>query len=582
MINNSRFRSLRVQAMIRIVLPLSLIITGLVFIGASTYQRLLESLIIERHRQIASLAAASVSEIIEGYVRLLEVLASKHGLQSQSPEERFEALREASMVSEIFTAGVIVVDENGTVITVSPGNTLPFLSNVSDLQAFQLVRDRLVPSFSNVVTSEDEHQKIVLIAVPLFDDELQFKGAVIGGLDLRTTSIKLIRDLTIGKDGIAFLVDSAGMVLAHPDPDQIGVEDRVRPSIAKVLAGENGGVLNYGLNGKRFVESFAPIESSGWGLVIQESWDSVTEPVELIGMAIITTGLASIILAVVLSWKGFERIAAPILALQKLTEELAKGEKINMIPESGIAEIDALEYAFSRMAQQISAYRAGLHRYVGAITKSQEDERRRIARELHDDTLQGLLAISRRLELYQSSVSNPGRAETLAEIQDIINKTVEGIRRINRDLRPLMLEDLGLIPALQALVQSARQGEGAIPHARFKVHGKEFPLSPEQELTLYRITQEALTNIRKHAHATGVSVDLFFASSSVKLEVSDNGKGFIVPTALTDFAQRDHFGLLGMQERVWAVGGALDIQSSPGQGTRLMVTIPISNPAHRS
>jgi two-component system sensor histidine kinase DegS len=159
----------------------------------------------------------------------------------------------------------------------------------------------------------------------------------------------------------------------------------------------------------------------------------------------------------------------------------------------------------------------------------------------------------------------------------MVTRTLVGLRQINRDLRPLILEDIGLIPALQTLVRAARRGDGAIPHTKFEIIGQQFPMSQEHELALYRITQEALANIRRHAHATGVTVELSFGSGGVKLEVVDDGKGFEEPSSLTDFAQHDHFGLLGIQERVWAVGGSLSIQSSPGRGTRLIVTIPTSN-----
>jgi signal transduction histidine kinase len=227
------------------------------------------------------------------------------------------------------------------------------------------------------------------------------------------------------------------------------------------------------------------------------------------------------------------------------------------------------------MGAQISAYRVGLRRYVGAITKSQEEERLRIARELHDDTIQSLLALSRRMELYQSSENSPERREKLTELQDMATGILVAVRQISRDLRPLILEDIGLIPALQTLVRAARLGEGAIPHAKFETIGQPFPISPELELALYRITQEALTNIRKHADATRVKVEISFGDGVVKLEVIDDGKGFEEPWSLTDFAQLDHFGLLGIQERVWTVGGSLTIHSSTGQGTQLIVTITV-------
>ncbi|HEU0295527.1 MAG TPA: cache domain-containing protein [Anaerolineales bacterium] len=578
-LNTSRHvRSLHAQAIVRIVLPLSLIIAGLVVASLYTYNRVVTSLITERHRQLADLAAASVSEGIEGYASVLETLATEQRLLSQFPEERAGALSEAEEVLGIFDAGVLIVDEQGLVITSSGDNLISLLSDLSTSETFRSARAQLVPSFSNVLFGDGSNDAFVLVAVPLFDSEDQFAGAVIGGINLHSTSISNpIRDLTIGKDGFTYLVDREGIIIAHPDPQQIGADYGNLPFIKRLVAGESGGMLTESSKGRRLVEGYAPIGITGWGLVIQESWDSVTEPIALVDVLAIAIGLAAIMLIAVFLWKGFDRISAPIQSLHDSTEKLAKGENIEPIEQSGIDEIDALGRAFIKMGAQISAYRIGLRRYVGAVTKSQEEERLRIARELHDDTIQSLLALSRRLELYQSSESNMERQEQIAELRDMAARTQVGVRQISRDLRPLMLEDMGLIPALQTLVRAARVGDSAIPHSRFETKGQQFPISPELELALYRITQEALTNIRRHAHATRVRVELCFGSGVIKLEVVDDGKGFEEPSSLTDFAQLDHFGLLGIQERVWAVAGSLIIHSSPGQGTSITVTIPVSN-----
>ena len=576
--SSSHSRSLHAQAIVRIVLPLSLIIAGLVIASLYTYNRVVASLITERHRQLADLAAASVSEGIEGYASVLETLASEQRLLSQFPEERAGALEEAEEVLGIFDAGVFIVDEQGSVITSSEDKLIALLSGISTTETFQSVRAKLVPSFSNVLFGNGANEAVVLVVVPLFDPEDRFAGAVIGGINLHSTSISNpIRDLTIGKDGFTYLVDREGIIIAHPDPQQIGADYGNLPFIKRVVAGESGGMLAESSKGKRLVEGYAPVGSTGWGLVIQESWESVTEPIVLVDILAIAIGLAAILLIAIFLWKGFDRISAPIQSLQDSTEKLAKGENIESIKESAIDEIDALGRAFIKMGAQISAYRVGLRRYVGAVTKSQEEERLRIARELHDDTIQNLLALSRRLELYQSSESNMERREQIAELQDMVTRIQVGVRQISRDLRPLMLEDMGLIPALQNLVRAVRRGDGAIPQAKFKTTGQQFPMDPEHDLALYRITQEALTNIRRHAQATGVMVELSFGSEVIKLEVGDDGQGFEEPWSLTDFAQHDHFGLLGIQERVWAVGGSLSIQSSPGRGTRLIVTIPVSN-----
>ena len=206
--SSNHLRSLHAQAILRIVLPLSLIIAGLVAASLYIYNRVVTSLIVERHRQLAYLAAASVSEGIEGYASVLETLASEQRLLSQFPDERAEALLEAEEVLGIFDAGVVIVDEEGLVITTSGDDLISLRSSVSTSETFRSVRARLVPSFSHVLFGSEANDAFVLVAVPLFDSEDRFVGAVIGGIDLHSSSInKPIGNLTIGEDGFTFLVD---------------------------------------------------------------------------------------------------------------------------------------------------------------------------------------------------------------------------------------------------------------------------------------------------------------------------------------------------------------------------------------
>jgi signal transduction histidine kinase len=226
------------------------------------------------------------------------------------------------------------------------------------------------------------------------------------------------------------------------------------------------------------------------------------------------------------------------------------------------------------MIEQIGRYRAGLRRYVAAITHSQEEERRRIARELHDDTIQSLVAISRRLELVLASLDDTRRAEQqLSALQDLLQSTIEGVRRFSQELRPTLLEDLGLVPALRRLVKELAP-EGTAPDVVVKGHSQV--MSPSVELALYRIAQEALNNIRRHARAHHVRVILDMESELIRLSLEDDGRGFEMKAGLSELAQQGSFGLMGIQERVELLGGQMDIQSTTGQGTRLQVWLPRS------
>jgi signal transduction histidine kinase len=226
------------------------------------------------------------------------------------------------------------------------------------------------------------------------------------------------------------------------------------------------------------------------------------------------------------------------------------------------------------MAGRIESYRAGLRRYVGAVTQSQEDERRRIARELHDETAQSLIGLIRHMELYQASETNPARMSKFAELREMVGHILREVRQISRDLRPLTLEDLGLVSALHTLIHGMLEAGEHRPRIHLQVAGPETSLNPELELALYRIVQEALNNARHHAQASDIQVQLCFEPAAVRLEVKDDGQGFVVPAALTELAQRGSFGLMGIQERVWAVGGLLTIRSLPHPGTQLNVTVP--------
>jgi signal transduction histidine kinase len=570
------YRSLRAYAVIWLVLPLSALIAGLILTGVFAQRKLVTSLAVEQHRQLATFTAASISEVIAGYARVLEALAASTEMHSISTESRAGILEAASHSLEVFNAGVLVVDREGRTINHYPASRPPFIQDVAAERYFQSISQLQASTFSSTLVDDLNGESALVVAVPVVGPNGRFSGALLGALQLSTSQVgEPVRRLATSTDGYAYLVDNGGRVIFHPDPSQVGADFGANPAVQAVLSGESGGSVWETAGGERLVQGYAPLVPAGWGLVVQNSWEVVFAPLRTFTLLAGLAGLGAIALFLIVAWQGVNRVLAPIRLLSDQTGRLASGDRVADLERSEIAEIDGLENAFLYMAGQITDYRAGLRRYVGAITQSQEDERRHIARELHDETVQSLLAILRRLELAQASESDPERLQRLAGLQSVVTETLDGVRKIIKAMRPLVLEDLGLVPALKDLVRSAREGEGALPHARLNVSGPPAVLRPELELALYRITQETLTNVRKHALATGVRVDLNFLSDSVELEIADDGRGFTVPAALTELGRRGCFGLLGIQERVWAMEGELKIRSAPGQGTQLCVTLPV-------
>ena len=210
--------------------------------------------------------------------------------------------------------------------------------------------------------------------------------------------------------------------------------------------------------------------------------------------------------------------------------------------------------------------------YVRAVTKAQEEERTRIARELHDDTAQALVMLGRGLDAARDSASGV----KLEEARTLADSILEGVRRFSRDLRPSILDDLGLLPAIEWVSAEATQ-RGQIS-ANVGVSGEPRRLSAEVELVLFRIAQEALRNAEKHGGDCTATVSVEFAENEVVLSVSDDGEGFATENS-NHIEREGKLGLLGMKERAELLGARFQIASDPGRGTTVMVVLPAADSA---
>jgi two-component system, NarL family, sensor histidine kinase UhpB len=216
-------------------------------------------------------------------------------------------------------------------------------------------------------------------------------------------------------------------------------------------------------------------------------------------------------------------------------------------------EVTRLQAAFARMIARLESERRQAGR---AAIQAQERERRRIAQDLHDEVNQALTAVSLRL---QASIEQApaGLREELLETKRLSSQAMEELLAIARHLRPAVLDDHGLLAALQSQVNDFADQTGI--QASFTATGTPGPLTPEQQLVLYRVTQESLTNIAQHADARAVAVTLSFTPAPA-LAIADDGVGF-------GTLREGGLGLSGMRERALLVGGDLSVRSSPGDGT---------------
>jgi two-component system, NarL family, sensor histidine kinase DevS len=202
------------------------------------------------------------------------------------------------------------------------------------------------------------------------------------------------------------------------------------------------------------------------------------------------------------------------------------------------------------------------------VVEAQELERKRLARELHDETGQALTSILLGLKSLEQAVDSDEGRQGVASLRDLVVSTLQDVRRLAVELRPAALDDFGLAPALERLVDTYGR-QAAVP-AHLEIRLGDDRLPPEIETTLYRMVQEALTNVAKHADATSISILLTRTASSVRLVVEDDGAGFD-PRSDPD----EGLGLPGMRERVALLDGRLRVESARGKGTTLVAEVPV-------
>jgi two-component system, NarL family, sensor histidine kinase UhpB len=277
----------------------------------------------------------------------------------------------------------------------------------------------------------------------------------------------------------------------------------------------------------------------------------------LLAMAIMLALLANIMM--------LRRRFSPLEQLIDRLETIdpAQGFAFDEPAAGGMEEVDRLSATFSRLLQRIESERRRSGRMV---LRAQEEERKRVARDLHDEVNQALTAILLRLQALMQDSPSPEVERELLELKRLVNQAMEELLQLARQLRPTALDDHGLVPALEGHVR--RFGEQHGIEARLRTHGEADALGDDQQLVVYRVAQEALSNVARHSGATRVDVDLAARDGGLDLCVRDDGSGFdstLPPRGL---------GLNGMAERARLVGGELSIYSSTGRGTTVTLHVP--------
>ncbi len=562
-----RWRGLNLQLFLFIFLPVTGILLLITFGSLTLHQTAMRNLVGERDERASRTAATAISEAISYRGTAIRGLASRAG-DHNTPHD---ILSSSAYLDPEFDFGMAIFTPDGELLAATDYNSLWTTPPIElhDLLTQALARAGSQAIFSISLPHPDNGDLFMFVAAAATVDSPVAVGAFSPvSLSRRT----LASAFALGEQSAAFIVDQNSQVIYQTGALSPSESAHTHPGVSEALRGESG-TTYVDVDGSEHVVAFSPVQSTGWALVIEEPWESVANPLLNTTQFAPLVLVPLILLSMVALWFGARQIIQPLQALESLSSELAWGDYQSIeVPVGGIDEIGRLQRTLIHLAQKIKRYQAGLRGYIGAITTGQEDERQRLARELHDGTIQALIALDQRIQLAQLGTNNnPTLDVSLEEIHTMTQGTIDDIRRFVRALRPLYLEELGLVAALEMLVHETSGSATCL--FDFQQLGIARRIPPETELALYRMAQEGLNNVVRHAEAVQASLCIDFKKNAIVLAITDDGVGFDVPDDPADFALGGHFGLLGMHERAELIGARLEIKSVPGEGTRLAVIL---------
>jgi signal transduction histidine kinase len=511
-------------------------------------------------------------------------------------------------VSLQFPGGAFFLDADGRVVAEEPdrgSRSLAPLPGQAEVRAAIATGRPAVTPFVAGLSGEHVYE-----LVPVRDWEGRVTGLAGGIVDTgQHHLLVMLRYLRQSAEGSAEILDRGGRVVATTEPG--------RPSTSTVCSG----VLRLVAEGRgqsrlcsechagrtedargRAAVTTAPVHNAPWVIVSRVPASEVMGasgafPAWLAGMILVALGSGAM-----LAWGAARSVAKPVVALTRAAETIAAGDLSGPIPALGEDEVGRLAMALEKMRRALgdligevaqanarlemrvfertaqlgqanAALRdreAALGRLYEKVVSAQEDERKRIARELHDDTSQSLAALVMALDGALAALK-AGLTPRLEEAKALAVRTIEEVHRMILDLRPSVLDDLGLQSAIRWYADRHLTSRGISVRCEFDAPDRRFPAA--FETALFRVCQEAMSNIWRHAHAESVLIQLSEGEGVIRIEIEDDGRGFEPENV--SHAERRHFGLMGIEERVEILGGKVKIESAPGQGTRIRLEVPL-------
>ena len=568
--------------------------------------------ILMERQVIAQMSAQQYDELLIQAYSELDKATSFAALDPGAPDLANENRLLAQAYDRLgnFSLGVVFLDAHGRVVLAEPAEGRPIGADYSGFPFIAQVMQTKQRNISDPFRDPTTGKPAVAVTIPVFDSRGELMSMLSGWIDLTTYTMlaPVEQARKLGSTGHAELVDEHGIVIASTE----GYEDALTPGdhlqyYRRMLAANQSGVEDVPVDsrgvhaGEMHVMAFAPLTVAHWGMAVGGSDAETFAPVRELQRDIFAFGAISFVIIFVTTLLGARLLVQPVKVLTRAASQIAEGDlsspvrlttggEIGMLAESfeamrvrlqqSRAEITAwgseLETRVQERTRELGALNAELQRQeverrqlLQRVIGAQEEERTRVARELHDETGQALTALLLSLDAVEANLpasSDPVR-EPLQRAKTLTQNALRELRAIIYDLRPSALDDLGLVPAIRRFAEERLESLDV----RLTMETQGWPrerLDPAVETVLFRVMQEALNNIAQHADACSVRIALETNHTSLMARVDDDGNGF------DPAAPRGRWGLIGMRERLNLIGGEIQVTSAPDRGTQIEIRIP--------
>jgi len=567
---------------------------------------------IQRSLQDRLILARTIANNIDFFLQrnlgMLEDVSSSGKINlSDSYRQSNKSILETIYRYSLFTDGVFLLDKHGNEVMIYPPR-FEYFSNLTYIDYVTRVLRDGRPVISNVYTVEPGKEKVIFIMAPLKDSKGKISG-VIGGIlgPADHFANMFLKSGKIGSNSYIELIDSNEIVIASDSPSLVFKHHDHEGMLSRMILERRDGILEcrHGFSHPDAVVkpvdrlAFVPLRVAPWGVIVGQDEGDIFAPAIALKRMFFVLMFIFIGTSVIFSVGISINIVKPLRSLTSSTMKIASGDLSTPVGKVGSDEMLMLSMSFDSMREklaeslesiktqniqledrvaartvQIRESRLQIKYLLKKVISSQEEEQTRIARDIHDTILQDLSAFLINLDICRLDPAHI-TIEKIDTMRHMVIKTMDSVHNVIKDLRPPMLDDFGIDAAIRWLIINHLAEKGIDFHFDMDVQDQR-RLPPEVEITLFRIFQEAITNIKRHANAENVFVSIEVGRSFIEIFIEDDGGGFDVDTLMKHPVERGRgLGIIGMKERALLLGGKLFIHSMPGWGTRVCMQIPL-------